>query len=130
MNTRRDFAKTLAASTLGLTFNSYASKPTPKVKNVIYIYMNGGMSHIDTFDPKSDAEVKGATEIIDTKVDGIKFGHNLPLMAERAENFAVINSMTSQTGTSQGKYLHHTSYRKVGNIIYPSLGLGLTCFCQ
>lgn len=123
MNTRRDFAKILTASTLGLTFNSYASKPTPKVKNVIYIYMNGGMSHIDTFDPKSNAEVKGATEIIDTKVDGIKFGHNLPLMAERAENFAVINSMTSQTGAhSEGKYLHHTSYRKVGSIIHPSLG--------
>ena len=64
---RRLFINSLASSAFGVTALKGAPKtPNPKVKNVIYIYLDGGMSHIDSFDPKDDEEVKGATQKIGT----------------------------------------------------------------
>ena len=50
----------------------------PKAKNVIYLYMSGGMSHLDTFDPKT-SEVRGPMEQVKTKTDGIDTGTNSSL---------------------------------------------------
>ena len=44
----------------------------PKAKNVIYLYMSGGMSHLDTFDPKT-SEVRGPMEQVKTKTDGLSW---------------------------------------------------------
>lgn len=123
---RRDFAKLIASSTLGVSFlpdNLFSQAKEQKVKHVIYIYMSGGMTHLDTFDPKEDKEVQGPTEIINTNVDGIRFGQHLTGLAKKADSIAVLNSLTSLTGAhAQGKYLQHTSYRKIGSIVHPSLG--------
>ena len=57
----------------------------PKAKNVIYLYMSGGMSHIDTFDPKPGAETGGPTQAIKTKAEGLQIAENLPLLANHAD---------------------------------------------
>ena len=83
----------------------------PKAKNVIYLYMSGGMTHIDTFDPKPGTETGGPTQAINTKVDHLKLAENLPLLANHAEKIAVIRGMTSTKGAhEQGNYFMHTSY--------------------
>jgi hypothetical protein len=98
-------------------------------KRVIYLYMEGGMSHLDTFDPKLDAGVMGPTRRLDTKVDDLKLSDNLPLLAKRAERLAVVNSMSSTQGAhKQGNYQMHTSYEIRSSIRHPAMGAWLLKF--
>ena len=57
-------------------------------KSVIHFFMSGGMSHIDTFDPKLGVKA------IPTNVDGIFIGENLPLLAKRMDKITLIRSMS------------------------------------
>ena len=99
----------------------------PKAKNVIYLYMSGGMSHIDTFDPKPDTETGGPTQAIRTKADGVELAENLPLLANHADKIAVIRGMTSTKGAhQQGNYFMHTSYAQRATIVHPSMGAWMT----
>jgi uncharacterized protein (DUF1501 family) len=96
-----------------------------KAKNVIYLYMAGGMTHIDTFDPKPDApvEYRGPLKAISTNVDGIQFGQHLEKTAKHADKMAIVRSMNSTQGAhSQGNYHIHTSYTERASITHPSLG--------
>ena len=95
-----------------------------KAKSVIYLYMSGGMSHLDTFDPKpKKKEVMGPMEAIPTKATDIFVGKNLPKTAEVMDKVCVINSMTSRQGAhEQGTYIMHTSYEMRGTVKHPSLG--------
>ena len=95
-------------------------------KRVIYLYMNGGMSHLDTFDPKKDREVMGPVEQLRTRADDIVLSDNLPLLAQQADKLAVINSMTSTQGAhKQGNYFMHTSYEMRSSIRHPAMGAWL-----
>ena len=60
--------------------------------------MSGGMSHIDTFDPKPGAETGGPTQAIKTSAEGVRIAENLPLLANHANKVAVLRGMTSTTG--------------------------------
>src|SRR5687767_9814335 len=82
---RREFMLRTAKAALGVSVLSGlnneafgAAGPAPagkggKAKAVIYLYMAGGMSHIDTFDPKT-GETKGFKDPIKTNVSGIQLG--------------------------------------------------------
>ena len=123
---RKDFIHKTAYSLFGLsTLPSALAKPVTeaKAKSVIYIYLQGGMSHLDTFDPKEDAEIKGETEAIDTNVPGIQIGQHLPKVAELMDKIAIIRSISSNAGAhKQGQYLARTSYQLRGSIVHPALG--------
>jgi hypothetical protein len=133
--TRRQFVSNAARAYLGVhlfpmlggTLASAAPETAAKggtAKNVIYLYMSGGMSHVDTFDPKpKKKDVMGKTEAIPTKADGVMLGHYLPKTAEVMDKVCVINSMNSTQGAhEQGTYIMHTSYTLRGTIKHPSLG--------
>jgi hypothetical protein len=100
------------------------SNTVGKAKHVIYLFMSGGMSHIDTFDPKpKKKDVMGKTETIASKADGIQLGHYLKKTAAVMDKACVINSMNSTQGAhEQGSYIMHTSYSLRGTIKHPSLG--------
>ena len=53
-------------------------KRVGRAKSVIYLYMGGGMSHLDTFDVKPGQSVQGPTPVVDTNVDGLKLSGYLP----------------------------------------------------
>lgn len=92
-------------------------------KHVIFLFMRGGMSHIDTFDPKPGTETGGDTEAIDTPADGLQLGHRLPNLARQGDKLCVINSMTSKQGAhEQAQYVMRTSYEMRGTIQHASLG--------
>ena len=133
--TRRQFMSNAARAYLGVhlfpmlggTLASAAPAEvakSAKAKHVIYLYMAGGMSHVDTFDPKpKKKEVMGKTEAINTQVDGLQLGHYLKNTAGVADKLCVINSMNSTQGAhEQGAYIMHTSYPLRGTIKHPSLG--------
>ncbi|MFZ4765280.1 MAG: DUF1501 domain-containing protein [Roseimicrobium sp.] len=105
-------------------------KQVATARNVIYLYMTGGMSHLDTFDPRPDnKEVQGETEVIPTNVDGIRISENLPLMARQMDKVALINSMISSQGAhEQGQYFMHTSYTLRSSIRHPAMGAWLQKF--
>ncbi len=91
-------------------------------RNVIYLYMSGGMSHLDTFDTKPGMDTQGPVESIKTNVIGQRISEYLPGMAQQMKHVAVINSMYSTQGAhEQGRYFMHTSYQKRGTISHPSL---------
>jgi hypothetical protein len=95
----------------------------PTAKRVIYLYMNGGMSHLDTFDPKPGQEVMGPTGVIRSKADGQRISEYLPRTARQMDKVAVINSMYSTQGAhKQGNYFMHTSYELRSSIRHPAMG--------
>jgi hypothetical protein len=94
-----------------------------KAKRLIYLYMAGGMSHLDTFDPKPGAESQGQTGAIKTGVPGIQLGEFLPTLARQINRLAIVRSMTTQTADhEQGEYLMRTSYEQIATERHPSLG--------
>lgn len=115
---------TAAMGTASAAGTAAPAGPKGKAKHVIYLYMNGGMSHLDTFDPKpKKKDVMGPMEVIPTKVDGIQVGQHLPKTAAVMDKITVINSMNSTQGAhEQGSYIMHTSYALRGTIKHPALG--------
>jgi len=92
-------------------------------KHVIYLYMGGGMTHLDTFDPKPGHENQGTTRVIPTNVDGIRISEYLPSLAAHADKMAIVNSLTSTAGAHQpANYLMHTSYEERATIRHPGVG--------
>tara|TARA_R110002096_G_scaffold4493_9_gene20828 strand:+ start:2333 stop:3628 length:1296 start_codon:yes stop_codon:yes gene_type:complete len=140
--TRRRFmegtAKTfLGVGALGLTTRGFAAKGPglelePRVggaKHIIYLYMGGGMTHLDTFDTKPGHENQGQTKTINTNVDGVRISEYLPSLANHADKLAIVNSLTSTAGAhSQGNYLMHTSYEERATIRHPGIGAWLLKF--
>lgn len=136
--TRRHFMNMAARSCLGVRVMPYlggmaalmsradgaASDAIGRAQHVIYLFMSGGMSHIDTFDPKPKKKnVMGPTETIASRADGVQVGSYLPKTAGVMDKVCVINSMTSTNGAhEQGQYILHTSYTLRGTIKHPSMG--------
>ncbi|MBB5031901.1 DUF1501 domain-containing protein [Prosthecobacter vanneervenii] len=140
---RRDFAVKTASSLLGvgllgqsLTSKSFAAfegssklKQAATAKNVIYLYMSGGQSHMDTWDPKEGVETAGPTKPIKTSADGVRISEYLPLTAQQMHHGTVINSLSSTQGAhEQGNYMMHTSYEMRGTIRHPAMGAWLNVF--
>jgi len=132
-SSRRIFAKQLAGSLLGVNAIFSASellgvseqpKRTPTARHIIFLYMAGGMTHIDTFDPKPEnKDVMGETNAINTSADGIQLGHWLPKTSKQMHLASLVRSInTNQGAHEQANYLLHTSYQKRGTIIHPSMG--------
>ena len=98
--------------------------PGATASHVIYLFMSGGMSHLDTFDPKPDREeLMGPTTALSSKADGIQVTNYLPKTAGVMDKVCVVNSMTSVNGAHEhGQYILHTSYPKRGTIQHPALG--------
>ena len=66
-----------------------------RVKSVVIVFLTGGGSHIDTFDPKPESSnTKGEFGVIDTALPGVQFSDKMPLMAKRAKQLAIVRSMS------------------------------------
>src|SRR4051794_40074302 len=99
--TRRDFLQVggLGALALPALLRAEAraqqgSASGATARSVILLYLGGGLSHHDSFDPKPDApaEVRGKYGVIPTKLPGVRFGDQLPLLAARNDKFALVRS--------------------------------------
>ena len=118
-----------AGAAEGMLDESTISLGPATAKNVIYLYMSGGMSHLDTLDPKPGAATQGPVSAIDTNVDGIQLTEYFPNLAQHMDKCAIINSMNSTQGAhTQARYFVHTSYNLRGTIKHPSLGAWLGKF--
>jgi len=102
-----------------------------RAKSVIQIWMWGGPSHLDTFDPKPDAGYDFCGPLdnpIPTNVDGIQIGELLPLLARQADKFSIIRSMTHGVNAHEtASYLMQTG-RQPGRLVYPCVGAVVSLF--
>ncbi len=133
--TRRELMIKMAKSAFGLslapmlgnsiaTAADFAPGRARAAKSVIFLMMEGGMSHLDTWDVKpGNDKVMGDTKVIDTSVDGIKLSENLPKSAKQMQHMVLMNGMsTTQGAHEQGRYLMERSYTMRGTIVHPALG--------
>ena len=132
--TRRDVLRIGSLTALGLTLTRIlecraAAATEPKAKRCILIWLDGGPSHLETFDPKPDAadEVRGPFGTVATPIAGIHFSEHLPLLAQRASKLAVIRSVTSPLGEHNlGAHYLLTGYRPSPALAYPLIGSVVT----
>ena len=105
-HSRRDFLRVGALTPLGLSLASLLSfekaiagaAAQSRAKSVILVYLGGGISHHDTFDPKPDAveEIRGKYKTIPTNVTGLHVTELLPQMAKVMDKVALIRSGTHE----------------------------------
>jgi hypothetical protein len=113
--------------------NKIVSAPVKaKAKSVIQIFLWGGMSHNDTWDPKPDSgyDYMGEfSKVIPTNVDGIQLGALFPQMAKQADKYSLIRSMTHRNnGHETAAYLMQTAHAPGERLAYPSVGAVFALF--
>jgi uncharacterized protein (DUF1501 family) len=95
----------------------------PAASACIVLWLNGGPSHIDTFDPKPGTAVGGPFKAIKTRVPSIQLSQHLPRLADSADKIAIVRGMSSREGSHQrGRYLLHTGYAPNPTVVHPALG--------
>jgi hypothetical protein len=103
-----------------------------KAKSVIQVFLWGGMSHNDTWDPKPDSGYDYMGEFskaIPTNVKGIELGALFPELAKQADKFSLIRSMTHRNnGHETAAYLMQTGHTPGERLAYPSVGAVFSLF--
>ncbi len=129
-HTRRSFLGTVAGAAwltpMAWQLARAAEKPQAKgtgAKSVIILWMQGGPSQLETFDPKPKSQFSGGPTAISTSVKGIELASGLPLLAEQMQLLSLIRSMTSKEGDHErGTYTLKTGFRPDPTITHPSIG--------
>jgi uncharacterized protein (DUF1501 family) len=121
--TRRSTLKAGVAGIAGLSLPallraqdeaSAAGKPTSRGKSVILLWMTGGPSHIDTWDPKPDAppEIRGPFETIATKLPGVRLCEYLPKQAAMMDRLTIIRSVDCRQSNHEPNMVMQTANRQ------------------
>jgi uncharacterized protein (DUF1501 family) len=115
-------ARATGAAT-GAATDAATGASAPAARAIIVLWMNGGPSHIDTWDPKPNTKAGGPTRSIKTRLRGLEISEHMPAIAEVADRLCVLRGMSSTEGNHQrAQYLLHTSYRPNPTVEHPSLG--------
>ncbi len=131
---RRDWLRLAAAGGVGLAQSrwlpSVAAEVAPTIRgkrSVILLWMPGGPSQIDTFDPKPGHANGGPFKAISTSVPGITISEHLPELARQMAHLALVRSMTTKEGDhGRASHLLRTGYSPEGPVRYPTLGSALS----
>jgi hypothetical protein len=106
-----------------------ANFPKGKAEHCIFLWLGGGMSQIDTFDPKKRGNPKTKQagtdyDVIPTAVPGVKVTEHLPNMAKMMERFTLLRTCTHSTVDEHATATHfvHTARLFSETIRYPSIG--------
>src|SRR5450759_4050279 len=129
---RRGFLRVGAASLLGLTtadwfrLKGQAAAAAPRAKSVIQLWMAGGPTQTDTWDPKPNAgeDFTGPLRrTLPTNVNGIAISELLPLAAKQADKYTIIRSMThGDNGHETAAYIMQTGSKPTAELVYPAMG--------
>jgi hypothetical protein len=95
----------------------------PRARACILLYMEGGPSQLDTFDPKPGRPTGGPFKAIETSVSGIRVSEHLPKLARQAKRLCLLRSLTSKEGNHErARHLMHTGYPPQGGVDHPAFG--------
>lgn len=130
-HSRRSFlsaASSTAAAASGIwnfrdVMASQAAELRREGRSLIVLWMQGGPSQFETFDPKPGTENGGPTNAIDTAVSGIQIAEGWEKTAATMQDIALIRSMTNKEGQhDRATYQLHTGYVPSGSVKHPSFG--------
>jgi hypothetical protein len=127
---RRTFLRSLGVGAAGLgvlgwkdAVALHADELRQRGMACILLFMRGGPSQLETFDPKPGTEHGGPTKAISTAALGVQVAENWPKVAEAMKDIAVIRSMTNREGEhARAAYQLHTGYAPGGGVKHPSIG--------
>lgn len=128
---RRDFLAwgVLGASQLSLSSYLRASSANPAANGSatsgIFIFLNGGPSHQDTFDlkPEAASEYRGEFKPVSTNVPGLQICEHLPRLAKVADKFTLVRGVTHTLGAhSLGTQYLQTGTRPIASLVHPGFG--------
>jgi hypothetical protein len=127
---RRGFLRRVGAGAFGLAGLSWLDVLTLHAdelrrahKACILLWMAGGPSQFETFDPKPGADTQGPTRAIPTTVPGVSIADHWPRVAGITKELAILRSMTSGEGNhGRATYLLHTGYAPSGGVVHPGFG--------
>lgn len=127
---RRTFLRSLSLGAVGVGVLGWKDAVTLHAEDLrkrgmacILLFMRGGPSQLETFDPKPDTTNGGPTKAIPTAVSGIQIAEHWPQTAAAMKDLALIRSMTNKEGEHQrATYQLHTGYVPTGSVKYPALG--------
>jgi len=110
----------LVSARLGLAADGTTQAPT---MGVIVLWLKGGPSQLETFDPKPGKRIGGPTKAIATSAKGIEIAHHLPRIAEQMQHLSLIRSVVGKEGDHErASILMKTGRRPEVALIHPSLG--------
>ena len=109
-----------------------AAPPPARAQAVIEIWLSGGPPHLDTFDPKPEAgnDYTGPlSHPLATNVPGIQIGESLPLLAQQADKYSLIRSMTHGVDSHEtAAYMMQTGHKPGDGLVWPCLGSVVSAF--
>ncbi len=112
-------------------FANAATHKKATAKSVIQIWMWGGPSQIDTFDPKPDAGYDYCGPLkspIATNVDGIQIGELLPMLAKQADKYSIVRSLTHGINAHETASYRTQTGREPGRLVFPGAGAVVSRF--
>jgi len=100
-----------------------AQTEATRAKACILLWLNGGPSHLDTFDPKPGRPTGGPFKAVQARAAGMKLSEHLPQLADRGHRLAVVRGIASKEGNhARAQYYVHTGYAPNPTVVHPSLG--------
>ncbi len=108
-----------------------APAPSPKLgrspaRRCVVLYMQGGASQIDTFDPKPGRPTGGEFRAIESSVSGLRVSEHLPELAARMHQLSLVRTLSYREGNHQrARYLMHTGFIPQGGVVHPGFGAHL-----
>lgn len=126
--TRRQVLQFLSACGVSLalpamTARAAARRRDERPKSLITLWMNGGMSQLETWDPHPGTRSGGEVKDIATSVKDVRISELLPQMAEQLHSCMLIRTLTSKEGDHErGAAFVKTGYRPEPTLKYPTLG--------
>jgi hypothetical protein len=126
VHTRRNMLKMFSASILGMPISNLLAATPRKggtAEHVILFWNSGGMSHLDTWDPKPGRPVQGEFNPIKTSVPGMEISEIFPELAKQMHNAALIRSIRGTNGDhGRAQYELQTGFNQAPNVMHPGLG--------
>jgi hypothetical protein len=127
---RRSFLRNVAAGATATPFLGWkeavalhADELRKSGRACILLFMRGGPSQFETFDPKPGTSNGGPTRGIDTAVGGVQMAEHWPQVAQSLKDIALVRSVTNKEGEHlRASYQMHTGYVPAGSVKYPTLG--------
>ena len=94
-----------------------------RVKSLIILWMGGGASQLETWDPHPGTKIGGDVKAIKTKTKGLEIADLYPLLAEQIHDLNVVRSLVTKEGDHErGTYMVKTGYRPDPTLRHPTLG--------
>ena len=125
--TRRRMLGLSSATMLGMPIAQMLARAgetqKAKAEHVILFWCGGGMSHIDTWDPKPGRPVAGEFSPINTSAEGVQISSIFPQLSKQMHHAALIRSIAGTNGAhGRASYQLQTSYNQSANLIHPGIG--------